>query len=204
MRNKIVKSEEILVRIKNTKDVYRLSDILQEIRNEDLKAVLGYIPILLKHRSWIIRSDILDMIGRGKLTQFRKNVLHILQNEKNSVVKSYALMAYYDLEGKKAIPLLESFITGRNIEVNKTVYCLLYIATRRKCILKELEKIVKNWNTIPQRLYSCYVIFGHYMNLKKHPELLDLFEAIIGRFKHRQQKDENVLKLIKHYKGCSK
>ncbi len=200
MHNKIEKSEiDILALIQNTKNIYCLSDILQDIRDDDLKAVLGYIPVLLKHRSWIIRSDALDMIGAGRLTQFKNKVSHILKNDKNSDVKSYALMAYYDLEGKKAIHLLESFITSRNIEVKKTAYCLLYIATRRKYILKELEKIVKKWNTIPQRLYSSYVIFDHYMDLKKHPELLDLFVAIIGRFKHRWQKDGNLVKLIKHY-----
>lgn len=199
------KSEQgILYCLKNTKNVYCLSEFIQNISEKEIESIFSYIPVLLKHRSWIIRADTLDMIGRGKLHQFEKSVLNILENDKNPHVKSYALMAYYDLEGKKAIRILEQYSNSRSIYVKKTSLSLLYVATRRKCVLEELEKIVTRKDIVPNGYYSIYNTLCYYMKLEKHLELLKLFEAIIRNFKYAWQKDKDLIELIKWIKEANK
>lgn len=177
----IAPTDDILDWLKKTKDPLELSDIIQSIdKFKTATLVSPYIPTLLKNRSWILRADVLELIGRANFKHYKNRILAILKNDPNIQVKSYALLVYYDLFGKDSISVIKRYVNHKSIGLRKTALCLLYVATKKKEYLDNLDRIVSRKNTWHPYRYAIYKTLVHYLKLKKHPELILLFEKILA------------------------
>ena len=65
------------LQIKNTKDAYDLNELIDSIDESNVNEIIDLLPELLDHKSWIVRTDALEIIGEFKLGQFTSNVLDV-------------------------------------------------------------------------------------------------------------------------------
>lgn len=179
---KLDRSEEkddLLVRIKTTKDTINLSDILENLTIEEVNYISGYIPELLKHRSWIIKTDALDIIAWGCLEQYENEVLAVLKNAKNHLVKKFALTAYFELVGEKAVPVLKEYVNDKQTLVRLTALSQLYILSEEKSILDQISKIVSRKNCFILNKAFVYNLIRNNFDASENPDLLSLLKQLL-------------------------
>ena len=177
-------ASNILSRIqeaKDDKDWGELSYILEEATENDvnalknMNALKSVILEFIEHHDWIVRASTVELIGRFLLNTFLNLVKARLQ-DRNFVVRSYALMAYYELIGTKALPAIEECCSSGNVEHRVTALALHYIEKRDDDSFKKLSKILKRKGCNINHLYSTLYIFDYYFDVQQHREIIKFFE----------------------------
>jgi len=177
-------ANDILSRIqeaKDHKDWTEITDILDEAtENElntlrDMNVLESVIHEFIEHHDWILRASTVEFIGEFGLKTFLTLVKARL-HDSNSVVRSYALMAYYELTGAKALPVIEEICNSKNIANRVTALALHYIEKNNDDSFKKLSKILKRKRCNMNHLYSTLYIFDYYLDVQQHREIIKFFE----------------------------
>ena len=206
MKRKDIKRKKnasnISVRIKeaeNQKDWGEVSDILDNSTEKDLNSLKSILPTLITHHQWIVRASTIEVIGDFRLLYFADIVKDRLQ-DKNSVVKSYALMAYYDLKKSKALPFIKEFCEAKDVGIRVTALALFFIETGDKIAFKKLSRILIRKRCHPKHRCSAIHIFDFYLDIRHHSEIRALFENILLNIPKPQGLDKYIQKILKDWK----
>ena len=173
------KKNDVLVRLKTTHDVDELSEILSNLSSKEISLILNYIPDLLEHPSWIIKTDTLEIIASACLKQFKKKVLSVLEKEKYYITRKIALGTFHELAGKKAIPILQKYTKDRYRIVRLCAYCRLYLTLRKKCILEQITEIVLKEDCGIWDRYYVYNFMTNCFDVERKPEILLLIKEML-------------------------
>jgi hypothetical protein len=165
-------------KISEAEDWADLSDILLDITKSDIIELKPFIPELIENKTWLIRCDVLDVIGRYELSEFIGLVKKSL-HDRILHVRDYALMAYYDLLGKKALMTIRKLCKEKNVQLRITALALCYVETRNEDVLRKIRKIVTRKGCI-HRHQGCVInCFEHYLNTDDYPEIIELYKDIL-------------------------
>lgn len=173
--------DSLLVRLNEAeqqKDWGGMADILDDATKDDVGVLRGVIPRLAAHREWLIRACAMEVIGDFRLRSFL-NLVKVGLEDKHLAVKSYALMAYYDLLKKKALPTIERFEGVADVGLRVTALALHYVELGDEHTFKTLERILSRKRCSSMHRYALINIFDHYCEVKSHKEILELFENIL-------------------------
>jgi hypothetical protein len=173
------RENDILTSLKETKDVYELSEILTTISPDEIPLISGYIPGLLKHKSWLVKTDVLELIASGRLMQFEKPVLSILKREKFYITRKFALATYHELVGNRAIPILKKYTKDRYRIVRLCALCRLFLMSEKKNILDQIVEIVSKKDCGVWDHYYVYNFMIGNFDVKRKPEILFLIKLIL-------------------------
>jgi len=169
--------KNICEKLAKTKEWADISEILDEAKNEDIRALAPILPRFLKHRSFVVRASALDVIGAFDLRRYIKKVEHML-DDKNPTVQSYALSAYYDLRGKKALARIRKFCTHGTVCLRVSALALVYVATKDGESLEKLTKILMRRRGNGQNQFVAIHNFEYYLQVENHPEIIRLYKKI--------------------------
>lgn len=173
--------QDILARLcqaEEGKDWLEVSDILDEASSENIQVLKPELPRLMEHRDWVIRASAVERVGAFELIEFVRQVRARLK-DRNVHVRSYALMAYYDLLGEKALPVIREHCQDSSVHVRVTALALCYVASEDEAVLRSLERIVLRRNCHYRHRGAMLNILDHYLDIPTYPELIDLFKAIL-------------------------
>jgi hypothetical protein len=174
-------ANDILIRIKEAQD-YKdwgdLSDILYNATKNDIKALKPLIPNLINHHDWLIRASTVEVIGDFRLRQFM-GLVKVGLEDRHPVVRAYALMAYYDILGKKALPVIEEFCITKEINPRVTALTLHYIETSDNDTFKKLSRILKRKRCRSMHRATTLNNFEHYLDVRAHSEIVNLYKNIL-------------------------
>ena len=169
---------ERLLQAEKEKDWGLISDMLYNASEKDAKLLVPIIPKLIIHYKWLVRASAVEFVGDFNLTQFVDLVKKRLE-DRNTNVRIYALMAYYDLLGAKSLPLINKFCRDKNIRIRVTALALHYVETYDKDSFEAVSKIVLRKNCYHLHRSAVLNIFDHYLDIPGYAELLQLFRNII-------------------------
>jgi hypothetical protein len=155
-----------------------IEDILHQASARNIGALKSALPRLMQHKAWVIRTSAVELVGNFKLTEFRNLVEAGLQ-DRNVHVRCYALMAYYDLLGHRALPLIREYCQDKKIQLRVTAVALCYVITEDETVLKTLKKIVLRRNCDYHHRCVVLSILEHYLEIASRPQLIDMFKAIL-------------------------
>lgn len=155
-----------------------IEDILDQVSTRDIGAIKSALPRLMQHKAWVIRASAVELVGNFKLTEFRSLVEAGLQ-DRNVHVRCYALMAYYDLLGHRALPLIREYCREKSVHLRVTAVALCYVITEDETVLKTLKKIVLRRNCDYHHRCVVLSILEHYLDVASRPQLIDMFKAIL-------------------------
>jgi len=174
-----------------------VAEIINTASKDQVKALAPMIPHLVEHHAWLIRASVVDAIGYAKLRSFADLVKRRLE-DKNSIVRSYALMAYYDLLGRDALGVFEGFFLATDVRVRVTALALWYVETGDDAAFGRLAKILRRKGC---RWSHCSVvmrIFAHYCPKGPADEVVRLHEEIVNNLP--KEIAEEMKKLIAKWK----
>ena len=160
------------------KDWGEISSILDDSTESDVGVLRNIIPRLAVHQQWIIRASVMEVIGDFGLRSF----LHLVEDgleDRYPTVRSYALMAYYDLLKEKALPTIEQFLKKADVELRVTALALHYVELGDGQIFETLRRILSRRPCRSAHRYAAINIFDHYCEVKSHKEIIELFENIL-------------------------
>jgi hypothetical protein len=168
-------------RIARAKCGLDISDILDEVTQWNYKELIPSVPAIFNNKNWIVRCDLLDLIGCYKLTEFLGIVKKGLR-DRIIIVREYALDTYYELLREKALPIIHKFCKEKNMRLRLSGLSLLYIETGDENAFKQIRKIVMRKGS----WYHFYVDiifsdFEHYLYTEKRPEIIKLYEDLLKR-----------------------
>ncbi len=178
---KMESTQQRIQRAEEEKDWAGLSDILDEARPEDVEQLKQLKPLmkhLLAHRRWIVRASAVEVVGVFRLRQFAREV-KLRLSDPSSDVRSYALMAYYDLFGARALPVIKDFAGVKDTRLRVTALVLLYVQTQDKDALARLSRLLTRKRCRYDNQYVALNEFDYYLDLKKHPDVVSLLERIL-------------------------
>lgn len=180
-----------------TGDAYELSEFLSTIRPGEIASILRYIPDLLKHRSWMVKTDTLDLIAKANLKQFEKSVLMLLKKEKYYLTKKIALQAYFELAGKRAIPVLQKYTKDRYRIVRLVALCQLYLVLRKKNILNQIVEMTleKGSGTLDHYFVCNFMLLN--LNAKRYPEVNGIVKKILDQLDPSASHVKQIKKYLK-------
>jgi hypothetical protein len=166
-------------RIARAKCGLDISDILDEVTQWNYKELIPSVPAIFNNRNWIVRCDILDLIGCYKLTEFLGIVKKGLR-DRRIIVRNYALGAYYELLREKALPMIRKFCKEKNMRLRLSGLSLFYIETGDENTFKQIRKIVMRKGS----WYHFYVNnifsdFEYYLYTEKRPGIIKLYEDLL-------------------------
>ena len=175
------KTKKILDRIKdaqNHKDWADVSDILDEATENDVNDLKRIIPNLIEHHEWIIRASSVVFIGDFSLRQFL-NLAKARLQDRNSIVRGYALVAYYDLLGAKALPVIRDNCGAKDVRLRLIALALNYIETGDKNAFNNLSRILKRKRCHLNHRSAILFILDYYCDVQPHSEIVKLYENIL-------------------------
>ena len=159
-------------------DELDILDILHDITKGNVSELEPFIPKLMKHKSWLIRTEILEIIGTFCLKDYTDLVKKSLEDN-NFHVRSYALTAYYDLLKSKAIPRIKKYCNEKNVSVRLTALIIIFIETENDEILERIDKIVTRKNCSYYHQYVVLNTFEDYLDVKTYPEIISLYRKML-------------------------
>jgi len=165
-------------RAEEEKDWAGVCDILEEAKPKDVEQLEPLTKHFLANRHWIVRASAVEMVGVLRLHQFAREV-KLRLSDPNSDVRSYALMAYYDLLGARALPVIKEFAGVKDTRLRVTALVLLYVQTQDKETLARLGRLLTRKRCRYDNRYVALNEFDYYLDLKKHPEVVSLLERIL-------------------------
>lgn len=168
------------LQIKNTKDDLDLGDLIRSIDDSNINEIVDLIPELLTHKSWLIRSDTLDLISDFKLKQFIPNVFEALYNDKNLIVVRDALIAVFDFNRKNALPIVKEHTTHEATSIRLVAWSLLYLESERVEYLEKASKILLRRNCNYLLRYAFFHMMTDYLDVKEHPDVISLLKKVLA------------------------
>ena len=154
----------ILARLKqaqDTKDWARMSEILDQASENDAEVIESILSDLTEHHKWLIRASIVEMIGDLRLRQLIEPV-KVRLKDKHPVVRAFALMAYHDLLGAKALPAIEEVCGTENVGLRFTALALRYAETGDEETLDLFSRILATKPRYPKNQHTTVNIFDRY------------------------------------------
>jgi hypothetical protein len=186
--NGLRKMESIQQRIQRAekeKDWAEVADIIDNATRQDVRDLEPLMEEFLIHRHWVVRASAVELIGIFRLHQFTKQV-KLRLSDANQVVRTYALSAYYDLLGAKALPTIKRALRSKDTRLRVEALALLYIETKDRDAISQLTRLVTRkrgdfWNReVAFHEFEYYLdLKDHPTNLKGHPEVLNLLESLL-------------------------
>jgi HEAT repeat protein len=152
-----------LKQAQDTNDWARMSDILNLASENDVQYIESILSDLTEHHKWLIRASIVEMIGDLRLRQLVEPV-KVRLKDKHPVVRAFALMAYYDLLGTKALPAIEEVCGAENIGLRFTALALHYAETGDEETLDKFNRILESKRRYPKNHHTTVNIFDRYYN----------------------------------------
>jgi hypothetical protein len=162
-----------------------IEDILDQASTRNIGALKSALPRLMQHHAYVIRASAVELVGNFKLTEFRSLVEARLQ-DRNVHVRAYALMAYYDLLGNRALPLIREYCQEKSVHLRVTAVALCYVITEDETVLKTLKKIVLRRNCDYHHRFAALNILDRYLEIASRPQLIDMFKAMLRITPKRQ------------------
>jgi hypothetical protein len=199
------KTNTLLVRIKeaqNQKDWGEVSGILGEATvndKDDIAELKSIIPDLVLHHEWLVRASTVEFIGDFRLRKFENLVKERLQDS-NSIVRSYALMAYYDIKGAKSLPVIKEFCEIKDVALRLTALGLLFIKTGDMDAFKKLSKILTRKRCKPIHRSASTNFFDFYCNAKQLSEVVKLYEEILPDIPKTHWSAKDIQRMLKKWK----
>lgn len=123
-------------------DWARMSEILNQVSENDVYHLESMIPDLVEHQKWLIRASTVEMIGDLRLQRLVEPV-KVRLKDNHPVVRAFALMAYYDILGTKALPAIEEVCGAENIGLRFTALALHYAETGDGQTLEKFNRIME-------------------------------------------------------------
>lgn len=184
-----------------------VAGVLDEATKHDTDALKPMLPTLSTDREWLTRVSTVELIGDFQLTSFLKLVRARLE-DRNSVVRGYALTACYDLLGKKAVPVIMKGEQTKDVRNRVTALALDYIETQAPDVLTKLRHILLRRNCHFGHRYVVMNTFDHYLDMKYHPEIIALFEDVLNKVRslpknRRNNMDKGIADFLDRWKGVS-
>lgn len=161
----------------NASDDMEFVDILDSAKEADIPSLIPLIPKLAKHSSWCVRASAATLIGDFGLKQYTNLVREAIQDT-NRHVRSYAIMAYYDLMEEGALPEIQKLMVEKDVHVRMTALLLDYIETRAAASLQKIRKIVIRRRCDYHHQYAVIHVLGYYLDVRAHPEIVKLLTDI--------------------------
>lgn len=146
------------------RDWARMSEILDEANEGDIRSLESIIPSLAEHDKWLIRASTVERIGNLHLRQLVDSV-EVRLKDKHPVVRAFALMAYHDLLGVKALPAIEELCETENIGLRFTALALRYVETGDEDTLSKIGNILATKRRYPENHYTTVNIFDRYYGI---------------------------------------
>jgi hypothetical protein len=160
------------------RDWGEVSDILDHATREDIMAIRPIIPHLATHREWIIRASTVEAIGASHLRSYASLIKERL-DDTHVVVRAYALMAYYDLLGRKALPLIYDLCASREVSIRVTALSLRYVHTGDRDAFNALRKLLTRKGCSPYHRSAVMRIVDYYCGAQVSDEMIHLFEEVL-------------------------
>ncbi len=162
------------------------SDIMDDATGKDVKVLTPLIKRLLADRHWVVRASAVEMVGTFGLRQFVREVKQRLLGDPNAVVRTYALGAYYDLLGAKALTTIRGLLDAENTRVRTAALVIEYVETGREDALSRLTRLIMrkrghffNREVAFHRLEHYLDLKDHPRNLRDHPQVRILLESML-------------------------
>ena len=127
--------------LSKAEDWSEISGILDDAEEKDARYLRPLLPELLKHHSWVVRCSVLECIGGFNLKGFTKLVRKAI-SDRNRIVRSYALGAYYDLLGGAALDEIRRASQDKDVRVRVKALSLLFVETTEDVALDQIARIV--------------------------------------------------------------
>lgn len=184
----------------------QLGHILDDAEEHDVSIIQHYVPDLFDHGDWTVRADALEFVGRFRLRRFLDLVKVRLQ-DRSRVVRTYALCAYYDLAGAKALPLLDEASRDSNTTYRITALVLRYIETQDEAVLDELHKALTRRRCRFTHRYAAMNTFDAYVDVGMYPEIIKLFEEVQSSLAKASRKyglDKDIPRMLAKWKASAK
>ena len=169
---------ELARKIWESKDWSQMRDLLNDVSAKEVEELVQVLPELANHHNWVVRADIVDLIGNLKL----KKMIGLVRErlcDRNKYVRSWALIAFYKLSGKSGISRIKDFLEDSQLYVRLTAMCLVYIENKDAGLLGEIEKIITRENCDYHLQYLVFHIFDEFIGLDKCPEIIEVFQKIV-------------------------
>ncbi|HPC96722.1 MAG TPA: hypothetical protein PLU87_17390 [Sedimentisphaerales bacterium] len=160
-------------------------DVLDQASTRNIGALKSALPRLTQHSAYIIRASAVELVGDFKLTEFR-NLVEARLQDRNVSVRAYALMAYYDLLGSRALPLIREYCQEKSVHLRVTALALCYAMTEDETVLRMLKKIMLRRNCSHHHRCAALNILDHYLEISSRPQLIAMFKAILRITPKRQ------------------
>lgn len=164
-----------------------VSEVLDHVTERDVDAVKPFLPHLLEHREWLVRADAVEFVGAFHVHAFLDAVRSRL-HDRNSLVREYALGAYYDLLGAKALPLLKRASKDEAVGFRVVALTLRYIESRDEAVLLELRRILLTKRCRFTNRYAALRTFDAYVDVGAYPEVVELFEDVLTKLSEAPRK----------------
>lgn len=164
---KMEQTSSVLARLRQAQednDWARMSDILDQASENDVDQLESIIPDLIEHHKWLIRASTVEMIGDLRLRRLVEPV-KVRLNDNHPVVRAFALMAYYDLLGTKALPMIKKVCDAENVGLRFTALALRYAETGDGETLEKFNRILKTKRHYPRNHHTTVNIFDRYYSV---------------------------------------
>jgi len=162
----------------------------------DLSVIVENLPVLLKHRSYVVRADAYEFIAAYDLEQFAEAIREGC-SDRNPIARTYAIGSYYDLIGKNAVPLLKKLLGSQITRVRLEALCLLYIEEREDGYLNEITRIVTRKNCSDYNQSLVVSEFEAHLHLQEYPEILALFRKMLLVIDEKRGLAQDMRKLLR-------
>jgi len=153
--------------------------ILEDAEEEDIPDLAPMLPKFLKHRSWLVRSSAVEIVGGYGLSQ-HIDIIETMFEDKNFVVRTSALCTYFDLRGNRALPRILEYCTHKTSRMRLVALCLVYVITRDVKVLIRIKEIAtRNQNGY---FYNQGIMFGtfeEYLETENYPEIIELYKKVL-------------------------
>lgn len=190
-------------KISEAEDWSDLIDILSDVTESDIRELKPLIPELIENKSWVVRCDVLDVIGRYELSEFIGLVKKSMR-DRILYVRNYALMTYYDLLGKKALMTIRKLCKEKNVQLKITALALCYVETRNEDVLRKIRKIVTRKGCIYHHQDWVINCFEHYLNTDDYPEIIELYRDILRSIPKSRGVAKQLRKRLKEIRNSRK
>lgn len=177
------KKGDIVLRMKEAeddKDWGEVCTILYDACDSNPEALKAVLPRFIEHHAWVVRASAIEVAGLLRWKQFSGLVAARLQEDRNRLVRSYALMAYYDLWGAKALPVINEFCTDGDVSLRTEALALRYVQTQDPDSLAKLGHILRrkrcDWHHRSGALY----VFDYYCHPQPDDQVVELFGDILA------------------------
>ena len=197
------KMSDILRKIKeaeNYKDWGSISYIIDNATENNYKLLIPCISNFINHKNWLIRASAVEFIGFFGIEKYLYLVRNCLKDG-HPLVRDYALLAYYDLLGDKAIPLIEKFCSHKNVMNRVTALLLHYINNNDDYSFQKLSRILKRKRCNPLNISGFLRSFDYYYNnVEVKSRIVKLLKDIIPNIPKSHWIATDVRRLLKKLK----